>query len=159
MAKWFLALFCLALAVGSAVADDRASLLGIWKLVALEVEFQDTGERRPVYEKQPTGYLIFTPEGRMMTVIEGGGRKPPRTDDDRALLFRTMSAYSGLYRLEAGKWITAVDVAWIPSWTGSEQVRFYKLESDGLIVTTAWGPAPNSPERVARSTATWVRVK
>src|SRR5262245_37206063 len=159
VAKWLLALFYSALAVEPAVADDRASLLGTWKLVAFEAEFQDTGERRLVFGKNPTGYLIFTPEGRMMTVLEGEGRKAPNTDDDRALLFRTMTAYSGLYRLEADKWITSVDVAWLPSWTGSQQVRFYKLESDRLIVTTAWAPAPNAPARLVRSTLTWVRVK
>ncbi len=156
MPKLLVALFCMALAIGPAVADDRANLLGIWKLVGDEIEFQDTGERRA---RNPKGYLIFTREGRMMALIENEGRKAPQTDDDRALLFRTMFAYSGLYRLERDMWVTTVDVAWNPAWIGTEQVRFYKLEGDRLIVNTAWAPSPNPPGRITRVFLTWTRVK
>jgi hypothetical protein len=155
MAKWLVPLFCMALAVGPAVADDRANLLGTWKLAGVEVEIQDTGERRALKSK---GYLIFTREGRMMALMEDEGRKAPQTDDERARLFRTMFAYSGLYRLEGDKWVTAVDVAWNPLWTGTEQVRFYKLEGDTLVVNTAWAPSPNSG-RITRAFLTWTRVK
>ena len=142
MFQWLVALFCMALAVEPAVADDRANLIGTWKLAGGEVEFQDTGERRPLYGTDRIGYIIFTPEGRMMGIIEGDARKAPQSDEDRARLFRTMFAYSGLYRLEGDKWLTAVDIAWNPAWTGTDQVRFYKLEGDRLVVNTPWGPPP-----------------
>ena len=159
MSQWLVALFCIALAVGPAAADDRANLIGTWKLTGGEVEFQDTGERRPLYGADRIGYIIFTPEGRMMGMIEGDGRKAPQTDEDRVRLFRTMFAYSGLYRLEGDKWIMAVDIAWNPAWIGTDQVRFYKLEGDRLLVNTPWGPSPTLPGKTTRVFLTWTRVK
>lgn len=145
MVRWSVAMFCMALTVGPAVADDRANLIGTWKLSGGEVEFQDSGERRPLYGTDRMGYITFTRDGRMLGIIEGDSRKPPQTDEDRARLLRTMIAYSGLYRLEGDKWITAVDVAWNPAWIGTEQVRFYKLDGDRLVVSTPWVPSLNFP--------------
>ena len=162
MSRWLLALsalLCVALAAGRAKADDRTNLVGTWRLVSLEIEFQDTGERRMPYGKSPVGYLIFTPEGRTMTVIEGEGRKPAQTDEERAALMRTMFAYSGRYRLEGDKWVTAFDVAWNPAWTGTELAWSYKLEGDRLLVNTPWTPAPNFPGKTTRAVAVWSRVK
>jgi hypothetical protein len=111
----------------SAFADDRERLIGTWKLLSYDNEFQDGSPRRAVYGQHPTGYIILTDEGRMMGVVTAEGRKPATTDEDRAALLRTMFAYSGMYRLEGDKWITTVDVSWNPVWIGTEQVRFYKL--------------------------------
>ena len=62
--------------------------------------------------KNPIGYAIFTPEGRMMAVLEGEGRrKNPKTDEDRLALFRSMVAYTGMYYVDGDKWTTKVDVA------------------------------------------------
>jgi hypothetical protein len=70
-----------------------------------------------------------------------------------------MVAYSGLYRLEGDKWVTAVDVAWNPAWIGTDQVRFYKLEGDRLVVNSAWAPSTNFPGKIVRVYVTWTRVK
>ena len=40
-----------------------------------------------------------------------------------------------------GGWVTTVDTSWNEALTGTEQVRFYLLEGDKLIVTTAWAPS------------------
>jgi hypothetical protein len=95
----------------------------------------------------------------MFGVIEGDSRKAPQSDEDRGRIFRTMSAYSGLYRLEGDKWITAVDVAWNPAWIGTDQVRFYNLAGDRLIVSTPWAPSPVFSGKTTRVFVTWTRVK
>ena len=96
----------------------------------------------------------------MMAVLEGEGRKPGKTDEELAALFRTMFAYTGMYRLEGDKWITKVDVSWNPAWHGTEQVRFYKLESDRLQVTSAWAPSPLLPGApMVRGVLMWEREK
>jgi hypothetical protein len=41
--------------------------------------------------------------------------------------------------------VTKVDVAWNEAWTGTEQVRFFKLEGDTLMVVGMWQPNPNLP--------------
>jgi len=159
MSRWLMGFFCLAFAAGPAIADDRANILGTWRLSGGEVEYQDTGERSALFGTDRMGYIIFTREGRMFGIIEGEGRKPPETDADRARLFRTMAAYSGPYRLEGDKWITAVDVAWNPAWIGTDQVRFYKLDGDRLTVSTPWAPSPLLPGKITKVFVTWTRVK
>jgi hypothetical protein len=141
-------------------AVDRAELLGTWKLVSWEVEMQSTGARTAPYGKNPNGYLVFTPEGRLMVVVEGEGRKAPKTVQDRATLLDTMTAYSGIYRLEGDRWITKVDVAYNPALKGTQQERSFKLTGDRLEVLWSWHPDPNLPgSPITRTFLAWVRAK
>ena len=140
-----------------AFADDQAKLAGTWKLAAFDIEFQDNGERRQTYKTGASGYLIFAPGGRMMTVIAANGRKPAKSDQEAAAALRTMFAYTGTYRLEGGKWITKVDVSWNEAWTGTDQVRFYKLDGPRLLVVAAWQPSRSEPGRNVRGILTWER--
>jgi hypothetical protein len=160
MLKWITLFFSLLVGTQTAVADDGAKLVGIWKLISCETQFQDGRDSRPCFGKNPAGYIIMTPQARMMAVLEGEGRKPGKTDEELAVLFRTMFAYTGMYRLEGDKWITKVDVSWNPAWHGTEQVRFYKLESDRLQVTSAWAPSPLLPGApMTRGVLMWEREK
>ena len=69
--KWLVVLILLLLVVQPCLADDREKLLGIWKLVSWEKETVATGQRNVFFGKSPTGYMIFTPEGRMMVTHYG----------------------------------------------------------------------------------------
>lgn len=141
------------------VADDHAKFIGIWKLVSIVGEFQDTAEKAYDWGKNPTGYQIFTAEGRQMFIIESEGRKPPKTDTDRETLFRTMFAWTGIYRIEGDKIITKVDVSWNPFFNGTEPARVFRFEGDRLVISTAWAPSTRFPGRVSRGVFTWERVK
>jgi hypothetical protein len=145
--KWLVVLVLFLIAGQPSFADDRAKILGIWRYVSYEVEFQATGEREAILGNNPTGYIIFTPEGRFMAVLTGEGRKPPKTDQDRAELFKTMFAYTGMYRLEGDKFITKVDASWNPAWVGTEQVRFFRFDGDRLHVISAWVQSVTRPEK------------
>jgi len=148
------------IAVQPSFADDRSKVLGIWRLVSFEQEAQATGERIPLLGKNPTGYAIFTPEGRFMSILTGEGRKAPTTDQDRADLLQTMFAYTGMYRLEGDKFITKIDVSWNPAWVGTEQVRFFRLDGDRIHIITGWAQLLNRPERgIGRGILTLERVK
>jgi hypothetical protein len=59
------------LLVQPSFADDRAPLVGIWRLVSFEREYQATGERKYPMGKTPAGYILFLPEGRMAVIITG----------------------------------------------------------------------------------------
>jgi hypothetical protein len=98
--KWLIVLVWFLILVQPSFADDSAKVIGIWRLVAYEIEIQATGQKEPAMGKNPTGYMIVTSEGRMMTFIEGEGRKPLQTDEDRIALHRSMMAYTGIYRFE-----------------------------------------------------------
>jgi len=147
--------------VGSdALADNSKLILGVWKLLTHDTEFQDGSTGRKLFGQNPPGYLIFTTEGRMMAVLEAEGRKPAKNDEDRANLLRSVAAYSGMYRLEQDKWITKVDVAWTPLIHGTEQLRYYKLDGDRLEVITPWASDPRLPgSPVTRTILHWQRVK
>lgn len=158
--KWLVALICFLILVQPSFADDSAKILGIWKLVSFEAEIQATGQKEPVMGQKPTGYVIFTPEGRAMFMLTGDGRKAPKTVQDRADLLNSLIAYTGMYRLEGDKWITKVDVAWSPEFVGTEQSRFFKVDGDRLHVLTTWGVHPNWPEKgMQRRILTFERAK
>jgi hypothetical protein len=95
-------------------AADKDKIVGIWKLVSYEVEVQATGQKGPVMGDHPTGYVTFTPEGRVFFVLTGEARKPAKTDQERAELLSTLVAYTGTYSVEGDTWTTNVEVAWNP---------------------------------------------
>ena len=132
-------------------------MLGTWKLASFEAEIQATGQKEPVMGQYPTGYVIFTPEGRAFFILTGEGRKPAKTPQERADLLNSLISYTGLYRIEGDKWITKVDVAGNPAWVGTEQARTYKLEGDRLTEMTA---VINRPDKgPVRFVLTWERAK
>ena len=48
---------------------DSAKVLGIWKLVSLKIEVQGTGQMEPPMGEKPTGYAVFTLEGRATNIM------------------------------------------------------------------------------------------
>jgi Lipocalin-like domain len=59
------------------------------------------------------------------------------TDEEKVKLLESMSAYAGTYTADGEKVVHHVDTSWNGSWTGTDQVRFYKLDGDTLTITTA----------------------
>ena len=108
MLKWFAALALVLLLVQPCIAGDLAPIVGIWKLVSFEREYQAGGEREYPMGKAPTGYILFLPEGRMTVVITGEGRKAPNARTRIAWVFSTPWSR------------TPVDTAWTET-SGSRQ--------------------------------------
>jgi hypothetical protein len=140
------------LSIGNAV-----KVVGAWRLLSIQFEFAGTTERVDMYGPNPLGFLILTDGGRLMGIVTAADRAPPKTDADRAVLFESMMAYSGKYRVEGeDKFVTAVDVAWHPGWNG-EQTRFFELDGDMLTITTAQLSHPLFPGRMGRGVLRWER--
>lgn len=159
MVKGFVALLVGLMCVTSAYAQDRERMLGVWKLETFDLEFQDSEEHHTPFGANPNGYLIFTPEGRMMALFTAEGRAAPRTDTERAEALKSMYAYSGTYYFEDDRWVTKVDTAWNEAWTGTEQVRYFRFEGEKLIVTSAWAPSLQFEGRTVRGIVSLVKVK
>ena len=158
--KWLGILVLFLIAVQPSFADDRAKLFGLWRTVSFETEDQKSSEREAPLGKNPRGYVMYTPEGRMWSIVTGEGREAPKTDEDRAALFKSMFAYTGMYRVEGDKLITKVDVSWNPAWVGKDQVRSFKIDGDRLQQISDWMPAVVKPERgMGRGIVTLERVK
>lgn len=73
-------------------------------MASYEVEIQATGQKEFPMGQKPTGYVIFTAEGRVFFVLTGEDRKPAKTTQDRADLLGSLIACTGTYRLEGDKW-------------------------------------------------------
>ena len=68
-----------------------------------------------------------------------------------------MISYAGTYTMDAEKVIHHVDISWNQIWTGTDQVRFYKLEGNILTITSA--PNRNPVDgREGRSILVWEKV-
>jgi len=159
MKTLWLLLGLVALALPSHAAG-RPALVGVWKLLSYQTEFQDGSPKRAMFGEHPTGYIIFTSGGRLMAVIEAEGRKAPSTDSDRAALLTTLIAYSGKYRVEGNRWVTRVDTAWNPAWDGTDQVRTFQVVGNRLMVTSMWQAAVNFPSSpLSRGSLVFERVK
>jgi len=157
--KWFIALVLVPISMYPCFADDNTKLVGTWKVVSFETEYQ-SGQREAVLGKNPVGYAIYTPEGRIMSLVTAEGRKGASTDQGRAELWRSMVASTGIYRVEGDTLVTKFDVASIPQWVGSERVTSFRIDGDRLVITTPWMDAPLYPERgKIRTTVTSVRAK
>ncbi len=133
---------------------------GVWSLVSYTVEVNDSGETFPPMGDKPSGYVIFTPEGRLAFTLSAEGRQPAESIEDSAGLLSSMIAYTGTYTLDGDRWITKVDVAWNPEWVGTEQTRYFRIDDDKLTVTTPLArDAELARKRLTRSIVTFQRCR
>jgi hypothetical protein len=150
-----------ALAASTAArADDdalRKQVVGLWTLVSVVYEDQATKERTPVLGEKPRGRQIATADGRWLALVTAEGRPVPKTDEQRAQALRTMISYSGRYRVEDGRVITKVEIAWNEAWVGGEQIRFIRFEGDRLFIESPPMPHPNVNDKVVKVIVIWDR--
>jgi len=140
-------------------AELRQRIVGTWKLVSVVYEDQANKERTPIYGEHPKGIQIATPEGRWLALMTAENRSVPRTDAERAQALKTMIAYTGRYRVEAGKVITKVEAAWNEAWVDGEQVRAIRFDGDKLYIESPPMPHPNMSDKVVRVIVEWEREK
>jgi hypothetical protein len=136
---------------------DADSLLGAWKLMTNQFVFDDNAEIVNTYGSEPDGALVLSPDGYMVGLITSGG-EAQRTNLQPTALLRGMLAYAGPYRIEGDHFITKVEIAWHPSWLGTEQVRQFRVESDRLFITTTPQTLPLHGNRLGRGVLLWRRA-
>jgi hypothetical protein len=134
-----------------------SKLVGAWRLTAAYIVVQGTSERADLYGPKPRGYAVFEPNGRLMGLLMSSGRDAAQTDPDRATLFKSMMAYSGKFSIDAEKFVTKVDMAWDPSWEGTEQIRYYTFENDQLSLRTTPIEHPSFPGQKIVAYVDWTR--
>ena len=126
---------------------SRNLLVGSWKVSSFWIEFENSNDRDEPYGANPDGYVVLT-ETRLTAVITGPNRKPSQSADQ---LFDSMMAYSGRYRLQSDDcFVTTVDSAWLPAWLGTEQVRYFKINREELLVKGLFRENPKYPGRRVR---------
>jgi len=125
---------------------DRAALLSTWRMVSWKREIVTTGEQTDALGPEPMGYINYGADGRFYALVVSRNRPgpaslPPSTDE-KIRLFDSMLAYAGTYTLDDEKAVHHVDASWNQAWTGTDQVRFYKLDGDRLTITGASAKDP-----------------
>jgi hypothetical protein len=137
-------------------------LSGTWKLLAAS-SATSTGDRDETpYGPGPTGFLTYTGEGRMCTVISYGGRKAlsfgregAAQIEEQANAFKTCLAYSGRYTLDGDTLTHHVEVSSIQNYAGRDLVRNIKFEGDKITLTTPPTPVNGKIQTVV---LTWQRL-
>jgi Lipocalin-like domain len=157
MTKFASLAFACLLTTPSFAADG---LTGTWKLVSNNYEVQASGQTGPSMGENPAGYINFTTEGRVFVVFSASDRKPAKSDQEKAALLSSLTAYTGMYKVDGDTFTTDVDVAWTPEWVGTKQKREFKLDGDKLQIVTVWRINPNMADRgMTRGVLTFARVK
>ena len=136
-------------------------LLGTWKLQSYTTEYED-GQTVESFGEHPRGYLSSSADCRMYGIVVREGRRRPAnvvpSDAEKAALFASMGAYAGTYTIEGDKVTHHVDVSWIESWTGTAQVRQFRIGGNTLHIRSA--PAVDPADgRVSSATLLWTRVQ
>ena len=138
------------------MGSSNEALVGTWKLVSCFMEDVETKEQKPVWGERPNGYIVVT-GCRWIVIQTAEGRKPTQTDEDRAAAFKSMLTYSGKYRTEGNKVVINVDIAGDESWNGTEQVRYYRIESNQLHIEAPPQAFANFDGKVIRGILVWTR--
>jgi hypothetical protein len=113
-------------------------LIGIWLLQSFVVEDTVTGNRFEPLGPEPSGTIVFHPEGRFFALMTPGVRPAPVSDAEQAVAFQKLIAYSGPYRFDPPNLlVTTVDIAWFAPWVGSDQVRYFTIDGDDLVLKSA----------------------
>jgi Lipocalin-like domain len=138
---------------------DGHPLVGTWKMKSYVVTTEN-GERSTPYGEHPSGYLTYTVDGRMHVIGIAQGRLAARgavpTEEEQAVLQKTMFAYAGTYSADSETVIHHVEVSWNEVWSGTDQVRLYKVDGQTLIVTTHLTDPATGAE--ARYVVEWEKV-
>src|SRR5260370_5183159 len=146
-----------------AVAESKNKLVGTEKLVAVVSKTDQGDVNKTVYGEHPKGFITYTADGRMTVIITEDGRKPLSVNDrvaapleERAQAFSTVTAYAGTYTFSGDKVVHHVEVASIPNWVNTEQVRTVSIQGDRVTLAT---PPLSRGGVMPTFELTWERLK
>jgi hypothetical protein len=137
-------------------------LISTWRLKSHRQEMPETGEVLYPRGDKPQGLLTYTADRRFSIINAPEERAPPKglgpTDEEALALFKALTAYAGHYSVSGETVTHHVEISWNEAWSGTDQVRRYKLEGDTLTIIA--GPS-HSPwdGRLTISTLIWDRVR
>ncbi len=137
-------------------------LIGTWRLVAAEREEIPSGRKTAFLGENPTGFLHYMPDGRMLALITRAGRKKPAAlianAAEAEALIRSMISYGGRYECVGNEVIHHCDISWNESFTGTTQKRSVTFEGERLTLSPPPSPDPTDGTISVRRLM-WERVK
>jgi hypothetical protein len=134
----------------------QQSLVGTYKIVSQVTDIGGTLIEN--LGKAPHGYLVLTPT-RWIAFYTAESRKFGTSGPEKAALLDTLTGWSGLYRVEGGKIVIAVDASWTEVWTGKDQVRHWTLSGNRLTLASDRQPHPRDPSKTVIVRQVWEKVE
>jgi len=129
----------------TAAAANGNPLLGTWRLKSFVREVAGIGEWYNQMGEHPDGYISYAADGRMLVFFVSDEQPRPRaepTDEERIRLHKAMLAYGRTYTLSPGKVVHHIDIEWDGRRLGTDQIRFYTIEGDKLVIKTEPNKSP-----------------
>jgi hypothetical protein len=121
-------------------------LLGTWRLVSNTLEEVPSGTKVDLFGPNPIGFINYGADGRMMILQVRRDRPKPAgpvpTAEEAAALFRSLIAYGGTFTVSGNKVTHHVDISWNQTWTGHDQVRFFRFDGNRVELSTELSPDP-----------------
>ncbi len=125
---------------------NASALLGSWRMISWKKEFVATGKAVDALGPDPQGFITYTADGRVSVIVVPRDRPAPAalppSDAEKVRLFDSLFAYAGTYTLDDDKVVHHLDTTWNQAWSGTDQVRFYKLAGNKLSIHGAPAPDP-----------------
>jgi Lipocalin-like domain len=150
------------LAASAALAGEQ-EFAGNYELVSAKRKILETGQTEDTFGKQPKGLAMYGSDGHFTILITYDGRPKPEsiekmTDQQRADLHRTMTAYGGTYTFDGSKVVHHLDLSWNEVWAGTTNIRDIQLDGDRVIYTTR--PAPFASDgKISVVTLVWKKLR
>lgn len=141
---------------------EDVNLAGTYRLIRYEIRWSDGRVELP-YGEDAEGLLVYTPTGHMSGHLMRRDVPRFRTSARHASSEETRAAYLG-YLGYYGTFTVDETVgtvnhrvlgSWHPNWIGTNQLRYFELEGDRLILQT---PPRISGDRSRHSRLIWQRV-
>jgi len=133
----------------SAQAENKAlrgRLIGTWRLLAAEREELASGVKTPFLGENPTGFLHYMPDGRMLALITRAGRKKPAAlvanATEAEALIRSMISYGARYECVGNEVHHHCDISWNESFTGTIQKRNVTFDGERMVLSPPPSPDP-----------------
>lgn len=145
-------------------ARTLSSLTGVWSLVKSEFRTSSGDALYPLGE-DAVGQAIFTGDGFMSGQLMRGNRTGFAGDSqllgtpaEMQEAFQGYIAYFGRCELDVEKHTitTRVEGSLFPNWVGGDQLRYYELQADQLVLTTP--PIAFGDDEIT-GVLTWSRAK
>lgn len=145
-------------------SDLVARFAGTWQLAESYSE-KPSGRAPFPLGTAVVGRINYDTGGNMAAQLMGEARKPfssrdPRevTDSEYRDAFQTYTAYFGTYTIDAGAGTVTHHVlgATVPNWPGNDQLRYFELTGDTLILRTP--PMRGNDGEKSVHTLVWQKV-
>jgi hypothetical protein len=139
------------------------ALYGTWRLVNWTREIVGTGERSDILGQAPQGFITYTRDGRMSSIVVKENRQKPTdftkpTDSERAALFSSMVAMAGVFTVDGSRVLHNIDISWNETWTGTTQVRNFSVDGKRLTIRTDPAPSPIDG-KLSIATLIWEKIE